>query len=128
MKYNLWNMLTSIVNAQKSGKSIIQVPNQKLLISFLNVLWDEGYILGYKRSALNKTKYSVFLKYKNNQPAIKKVEFISKPSNRKYFSLMQLWKIDLSIGTAILSTSKGILSLNSCKKYGVGGELFVVIK
>ena len=121
-------MLTSIVNAQKSGKSIIQVPNQKLLISFLNVLWDEGYILGYKRSALNKTKYSVFLKYKNNQPAIKKVEFISKPSNRKYFSLMQLWKIDLSIGTAILSTSKGILSLNSCKKYGVGGELFVVIK
>jgi len=128
MKYNLWNMLTSIVNAQKSGKSIIQVPNQKLLISFLNVLWDEGYILGYKRSVVNKTKYSVFLKYKNKQPAIKKVEFISKPSNRKYFSLMQLWKIDLSIGTAILSTSKGILSLNSCKKYGVGGELFVVIK
>jgi len=128
MKYNLWNMFTSIVNAQKSRKSIIQVPNQKILISFLNVLWDEGYILGYKRSTLNKTKYSVFLKYNNNQPAIKKVEFISKPSTRKYFSLRQLWKIDLSIGTAILSTSKGILSLNSCKKYGVGGELFVIIK
>ena len=44
MKYNLWNMLTSIMNAQKSGKSVIQVPNQKLLLSFLNVLWDEGYI------------------------------------------------------------------------------------
>jgi len=121
-------MLTSIMNAQKSGKSVIQVPNQKLLLSFLNVLWDEGYILGYKKSTKNTTKYSVFLKYKNNRPVINKVGFISKPSNRKYFSLAQLWKIDLSVGTALVSTSKGVLSLNTCKKYGVGGEIFAIIK
>lgn len=53
---------------------------------------------------------------------------ISKPSLRIYYSVKQLWKLDPSQGTIILSTNKGIMSINQCKKLKIGGEPFIIIK
>ena len=72
--------------------------------------------------------FEIFLKYKyNNLLVIKHVTSITKPSSKIYCSVKQLWKINFNLGLILLSTNKGILSLNSCKKLNIGGELLCLI-
>ena len=123
-------MFASIKNGQISKKSYVIHPYKKSCEGFLNVLWDEGFILGYKilDSDKNFSKLKIFLKYQNNSPVINSIAALSKPSLKIYYSVKQLWKIDSSKSTIILSTSKGFKSLNECKKLNIGGEPVAVIK
>jgi len=70
----------------------------------------------------------IYLKYNNKLPVIKTIKSISKPSLKVYYSLKQVWKINLNQDLLILSTNKGILSLDSCKKLKVGGEPIIIIR
>lgn len=128
MKYYLWNMLANIKNAQKAKKSIILQKKKKNIASILNILWDEGFILGYKISCENSQMFKIFIRYNSNNPIIKNLQTITKPSRRIYCSVKQIWKINSNLGLFILSTNKGILSLDKCKKQNLGGELFLIIK
>jgi small subunit ribosomal protein S8 len=127
MKNYLWNMFAIIKNGQAINKSFIFYPKKKFCASFLNILWDEGFILGYKISKTNPEIFKIFLKYKNGNPVIKSLKVITKPGCRIYYSIEQLWKIDSSKGILILSTNKGLLSINECKKLKIGGEPFLII-
>jgi len=93
----------------------------------LNILWDEGYILGYKILP-NSNTILIYLKYNNKIPAITNFKIVSKSSIKIYYSIKQLWKINENHGLLILSTDKGLLSINSCKKLGIGGEPILIIK
>ena len=126
MKYYLFNMFTAIRNGQIAKKNVIYQRNVKNCENFLKVLWNEGFIIGYEYSKDNK-QIKIVLKYLNNKPAINSIKLITKPSKRVYYSLKQLWKINPSSGLIILSTTKGILSLENCKKLGVGGEAFIIV-
>ena len=53
---------------------------------------------------------------------------ITQPSLRVYYSIKQIWKFDSSKGIIILSTNKGFMSINTCKKLKIGGEPFIVLK
>ena len=87
MKHYLWNMLTNIKNGQLSKKSIVYQRRKKICEAFLKVLWDEGFIDGYKISKLDKNKFQIFLKYnKTGSPIINSLKFLSKPSKRVYYS------------------------------------------
>lgn len=121
-------MIASIKNGQLARKSYICQTKKKLCESILNVLWDEGFISGYKVSESHPNVLKIFLKYKNGKPTINVFKMISKPSLRIYYSVKQLWKLDPSQGTIILSTNKGIMSINQCKKLKIGGEPFIIIK
>ena len=70
MKNYLWNMFANIQNGQMANKAFILQRQTKICSSFLNILWNEGYILGYKIDSLDRKKFKVFLKYKNNKPVI----------------------------------------------------------
>jgi small subunit ribosomal protein S8 len=118
-------MFIQLKNGQKAKKSLVKIAKKKFCIQFLNILWDEGYILGYN---IEKSHLNIFLRYNQGIPLIKQVQFISKPSKRVYFSLKEIWKIDANIGLLLLSTNKGVLSLNQSKKLKVGGEAFVILK
>ncbi len=119
-------MFTAIRNGQIAKKNVIYQRNVKNCENFLKVLWNEGFIIGYEYSKDNK-QIKIVLKYLNNKPAINSIKLITKPSKRVYYSLKQLWKINPSSGLIILSTTKGILSLENCKKLGVGGEAFIIV-
>lgn len=106
-------MISTINNGQLAKKSFVIQSYKKSSSKILNVLWDEGYILGYKKS-LKSVK--IFLKYQNGLPAITLVKVVSKPSLRTYYSVQQLWKLNLSNSLLILSTNKGFLSDKECKK------------
>lgn len=65
-------------------------PKTNLIITFLNILWDEGFILGYKIDNLDSSLLKIFLKYKNGNPIITTIKFITKPSRHIYYSASQL--------------------------------------
>ena len=103
-------------------------PRKNICESSLKVLWNEGFIAGYRVSSENNNKLEIFLKYtKNGIPAINSMKFLSKPGQRIYYSAKQIWKLDSSKTFIIFSTSSGLKSINECKKNRLGGEPLVII-
>jgi small subunit ribosomal protein S8 len=127
MKNYLWNMFANIKNGQLTQRSFIFHPRKKICESYLHILWREGYILGYTIDPKNKKQLKIFLKYRNNKPAINSLNLISKPSKRIYYSIKQIWKIDSSKSFIIFSTNKGLKSIVECKKLRLGGEPVLVV-
>lgn len=128
MKHTLWNISTNLKSSQIAKRNFIFQPKTKLIISFLNILWDEGFISGYKicNSDLNLLK--IFLKYKNGNPVINSLKIVSKPSRQVYYSMSDLWKLDLKKNLVILTTPKGLLTVNECKQAKMGGKLLFIIR
>lgn len=120
-------MFANIKNGQLAQKPFVLQTRKKICEAFLNILWDEGFILGYRIYKKNSNIIKIFLKYKNGRAAINSIKFISKPGRRVFYSTKQLWKIDSNKTFTILSTNKGILSIVTCKKLNIGGEPFVII-
>ena len=120
-------MVANIKNGQLAKKAYIYQKKTFLCQSILNILWDEGFILGYKIEQVNIKNLKVFLKYKKGKPSINSIKTVSKPSLRIYYSIKQLWKLDSSKGLLIISTNKGLKSLDDCKKHKLGGEPFFII-
>jgi len=108
---------------------------KKIWEKFLDVLWNEGFILGYtnnfqminKKYFKNNNNIKIFLKYKNGKPAIKIIKPISKPGRRIYYTIKQIWKIDPNL-VIIFSTNKGLKTLDECKKFKLGGEPYIIIQ
>jgi small subunit ribosomal protein S8 len=126
MKNHLWNMITAIRNGQLVKKAYIIQKKKKINETILHVLWNEGFILGYK--SIDSRHLKIYLKYRNSKPAISHIKSLSKPGFRVYYSLKELWKYDTCQGLLIISTSKGVLSVNECKNKKVGGEPFLIVK
>jgi len=126
MKNILHNMFANIQNGQISNKKFILQTKKKICESFLNILWDEGYILGYTiEKKTNKLK--IYLKYEKNKPVIRKIKNISRPGLRVYYSKYQIWKIETNKLFVIISTSQGLKTTDQCKKLNIGGEPFIII-
>jgi small subunit ribosomal protein S8 len=121
-------MFANIKNGQTAKKSIIIQTRKNICEHFLKLLWDEGFISGYRISLENNKKLEIFLKYqKNGNPTINSIKTVSKPGKRVYYSAKQIWKIDSSKLFIIFSTNKGLKSITQCKKFKLGGEPFLII-
>ena len=109
-------------------KSIVIGPRKNICESFLKILWNEGFISGYRISHQNNNNVEIFLKYtKTGSPAINSLKFLSKPSQKIYYSSKQIWKLDSSKTFVIFSTNHGLRSINECKKDRIGGEPLIII-
>jgi small subunit ribosomal protein S8 len=126
MKNYLWNMFSSIKNGQLAKRSFILHRNKKICEKFLKILWNEGFILGYKNYH-HKNYIKIFLKYKNGKPTINSLKLITKPGNRIYYSIKQIWKINSNNTFIIFSTNKGLKTIIECKKLKIGGEPYIII-
>jgi small subunit ribosomal protein S8 len=118
------DFLTRIRNACMANFERVDVPSSKIKLSIAKVLKEEGYINNYK---LVKDKRQgtlrLYLKYDDkNVPIIGGLERVSKPSCRVYVRHDQIPYVMNGYGTAILSTSKGLLSDRQARKQKVGGE------
>jgi len=128
MTNTLWNIVTNLKNSQISQKSFIHQPKTRLSIAFLNILWNEGYILGYKIDSLDSKLLKIFLKYNKGNPAINSIKFIYKPSRNISYSVPQLWKFNSKKSLLILTTSKGLMTVYGCIKSRTGGKPLFLIK
>jgi len=128
MRNILCNLFVNIKNSQIVQRSFIYHSKQKICLNFLDILWDEGFILGYKFTKSNFGKLKIFLKYRNGHPVMNSLKIISKPTHKIYYSATQLWNLDSRKGTIILSTEKGLMTIDKCKKLKIGGEPLLLIK
>jgi small subunit ribosomal protein S8 len=128
MKNHFWNMFANIKNGQLAKRSYIHQKRKKLCELILNILWTEGFIIGYKIEGKNQEKLKIFLKYiENGKPSINNIKVVSKPGKRISYSLKQIWKTDASKNFMIFSTNQGLKTLSECKKLGLGGEPIITI-
>jgi small subunit ribosomal protein S8 len=127
MKNLLWNMFANIQNGQLAKKIFVIQKKKKICESVLNILWDGGFILGYKTIEEDPTKIKIYLKYYKGKPVIQTLKSVSKPGSRIYYSTKQIWKIDSNKTFLIISTNKGLKTLMECKKLKIGGEPFLII-
>lgn len=127
MKNNLWNMFANLKNGQLAKRNFVYQTRKNICEAFLKLLWDEGFILGYKIDSNDPNKFKIFLKYKNGKPTINSIRLISKPSKKVYWSINQIWKIDSGKNFIIFSTNKGLKTIIDCKKLKLGGEPFIAI-
>merc|ERR1712037_880485 len=118
---HLYNMISSIKNGQIVKKAFIINENTKFCRKLLDILWDEGFILGYKILFMNKIK--IYLKYRSGKAVINSIKIVSKPSLRLYYSVKKLKKIEYFL---VLTTNKGLKTIYQCKKLNIGGEPIVL--
>jgi len=128
MKNSLWNISTHLKNNQISRRNSVQQPKTDSIVTFLNILWNEGFIWGYKIDTLNPSFLKIFLKYNNGNPIINSIKLISKPSRHIYYSVSQLWKLNSKKSLIVLTTSKGLMTIYECKKTRIGGTIVFIIK
>ena len=124
------DMLTRIRNANLAKHQIVQIPSTKMTRNIANVLFSEGLIESFEelKNGL-KSSLLVTLKYvgKERKPSITKIQRISKPGLRVYSGAKKMPRILGGFGTAIVSTSNGLMTDNEARKIGVGGELLCYI-
>lgn len=121
-------MFTAIKNGQLIRRSFIIVDCKKSSAALLRALWNEGYIIGYKKVKVkNAAKLKVFLKYKQNKPVIRSIRLVSRPSKKVYHSINQIWKLGSIKSTVLFSTCKNFKSTLECKKLKIGGEPVILI-
>ena len=123
------DMLTRIRNGNTAGKDVVSMPSSKVLVEIVRVIAEEGYIEGY---AVEDTKpqktLSVTLKYgARHARVIRGIKRISKPGLRSYSKAEDLPRVLGGLGTAIISTSKGVMCDRDARKLGVGGEVIAYV-
>lgn len=122
------DMLTRIKNANAMRHETVTVQTSQLKSAILDVLKEEGFIVGYTVSQDVKSVTTITLKYtENNQRVIKGLKRISKPSLHVYSTAEDLPKVLNGLGVAIISTSKGIMSDKQARKQKIGGEVLAYV-
>lgn len=122
------DMIVRIKNAnQRKAKSVV-IPFSTKKEKILSILLNEGYIASVITKGKAKDKIlEVSLKYKGNQSAIVDFKRVSKPGLRVYAQADNLPKVLSGYGTAIISTSKGMMTEKQARKENVGGEVIAYI-
>ena len=126
------DMLTRIRNANIAKHDIVEVPSSKMKKAISEILLNEGYIKGFEVKEDGdgvKSTIRMTLKYgkDKNEKVISGIKKISKPGLRVYADTDNLPKVLGGLGTAIISTNKGVITDKEARKLGVGGEVIAFI-
>ena len=123
------DMFTRVRNALAVSKKTVKMPFSTIKSAIANVLVNEGYIKSWRQEDVgnNKTELEIELKYFNNQPVINSIKRVSKPSLRIYHSKDDMPVVNNGLGIAIVSTSKGVMTVQQAKKLNQGGEVLCVV-
>ncbi|MBK5225187.1 MAG: 30S ribosomal protein S8 [Thermoleophilia bacterium] len=123
------DMLTRIRNANNGFKDNVEMPASKVKVEIARLLKEEGYITDY--ALLRGEAFDnivVDLKYgKDRQKVISGLRRISKPGRRVYAPKEAIPKVLGGLGTALISTSKGMMTGREAQKNGIGGEVICFI-
>jgi len=122
-------MLTRIRNASSAKHKSVDIPASNMKRSIAQILLDEGYVKAVEFIEDGKQGIiRITLKYEaNKQPVISGLKRISKPGLRVYASKDELPRVLGGLGTAIISTSKGIMTDKKARAEGVGGEVLAFV-
>ena len=118
------DFLTRIRNASKAKRIKVEIPSSKLKAGLAEILRKNGYIYDFRIDEDNKQNViTILLKYVDGKPAINGLKRISKPGLRIYKQSTELPRVLNGLGTAIISTSKGLLTDKEARSQSTGGEV-----
>jgi small subunit ribosomal protein S8 len=121
------DMLTRIRNANRALHESAQMPTSRLKSEIARILKEEGYIQDFRVEHVDDTPYDTLvieLKYsRSRERVITDLKRVSKPGRRVYAPKDRLPRVLGGMGTAILSTSNGLITARSAEEQGVGGEV-----
>jgi small subunit ribosomal protein S8 len=123
------DMLTRIRNANKAMHESTQMPTSRMKEDIARLLKEEGYIKDYHvEKAGSFDTLVVELKYgRNRERVLSDLKRISKPGRRIYARKDRLPRVLGGLGTAILSTSSGLVTARDAQQRGIGGEVICFI-
>ena len=123
------DMLTRVRNANSAGHETVSMPSSKKLVEIARIMQEEGYVAGYEIVASKpRDILEITLKYGAKKArTIKGIKRISKPGLRIYAGKDELPRVLGGLGTAIISTSKGVMTDRDARKAGIGGEVVAYI-
>ncbi len=124
------DMLTRIRNANSAKHETVDIPASNMKKAIAQILVDEGYVKEYK--VIEDGKQGIIriaLKYQgaSRTPVLQGLRRVSKPGLRIYSSSEDMPRVMKGIGTAIVSTSKGVMTDKAARKEHVGGEVLAFI-
>ncbi len=122
------NMLTLIRNAARARQEKTDIPYSKLLEGVAGILKEEGFIDNFR--VIKDTKQGVlriYLRYIHKKSAIINLKRVSRPGLRVYADVKHLPRVLRGKGTAIITTSKGLMTETKAREAGVGGEVLCYV-
>jgi small subunit ribosomal protein S8 len=121
--------LTRIRNGLTAAHEEVEVPSSRLKKDMSRILQEQGYIAGFDVEPTPVGEViRVKLRYTDDrQPVISGMERISRPGRRRYVNRNQVPRVQGGMGTAIVSTSVGVMTGHEAKAKGVGGEVVAYV-
>src|SRR5271167_185329 len=118
------DLLTRIRNGARARHPRVDMPSSKLKIEITRILKDEGYVANYKVvEEKGKKTLRVFLRYTPERlSVITNLKRVSRPGSRRYIGKTGIRPVVGGMGISILSTPRGLMTGQSARKEGVGGE------
>ena len=123
------DMLTRIRNANKALHDSAEMPSSKLKVEIARILKEEGYIRDFRvEEEGTHPKLIVELKYgRSRERVLSGIKRVSKPGRRIYARKDRLPRVLGGMGTAILSTSRGVVTSRTAEAQGIGGEVICFV-
>ena len=120
--------LTMIRNANNARHETVEFPASKLLERMMEIFKKDGYIEDVRLLKDNKQGIlKVYLKYENTKPLIIGIKRISRPGLRVYTDNNRIPRVLNGLGTAVISSSKGLVTDREARKLKIGGEILCYI-
>ena len=123
------DMLTRIRNASRIEKPAVEMPASGLKKEMSRILREQGYITGFEVEPTAKGEViRIELKYTEERaPVIQGMQRASRPGRRLYTGGGKVPKVQGGMGTAIISTSTGVMTGHEARNKGVGGEVVAYV-
>jgi small subunit ribosomal protein S8 len=121
--------LARIRNGLTAAHEEVEIPSSRLKKEMSRILQEQGYIVGFDVEPTPVGEViRVKLRYTDDrQPVISGMERISRPGRRRYVNRNQVPRVQGGMGTAIVSTSVGVMTGHEAKAKGVGGEVVAYV-
>ncbi len=134
------DFLTRVRNAVTADQDHVVIPASGLNRELARLLVEEGYVVGFttdRRRPTGRGKHKVRsefdvlvveLKYtEDREPVISGLKRVSKPGRREYVTADELPRVLGGMGTAIVTTSKGVMTATTARREHVGGEVLAYV-
>jgi small subunit ribosomal protein S8 len=126
------DFLTRLRNGAHANKEVVEIPASGLKKEMARILAEQGYIEGWDTEAPAPGRpgetIRVRLKYtEERRPVISGLQRASRPGRRAYVSHGEIPRVQGGMGTAIVSTSQGVMTGHDARRAGVGGEVVAFV-
>ena len=119
------DLLTRVRNGLGADHDAVEMPASRFKVEIARILAEQGYVAGYSTQPGRVGQVlRIDLKYTDDrQPVISGMQRVSRPGRRAYVGAGELPRVLGGMGTAIISTSRGVMTGHEARRAGVGGEV-----